>query len=91
MKIAWTKEHQTVLEKLIDHLFTPAVMVYPDYQKPYIVHTDASKDGLRLSAVLYQDQEGTVRVISYDSRSLCTNAEKNYHLHAGKLEFLALK
>ena len=89
MKIAWTKEHQTVLEKLIDDLFTPAVMVYPDYQKPYIVHTDASKD--RLSAVLYQDQEGTVRVIAYDSRSLCANAEKNYHLHAGKLEFLALK
>ena len=77
VKIAWTKEHHTVLEKLIDHLITPP-----------IVHTDASKDGL--GAVLYQDQEGTVRVIAYASRSL-TNAEKNYHLHAGKLEFLALK
>ena len=63
-------------------------MAYPDYQKSYIVHTDASKDGL--GAVLYQEQEGTVRVIAYASRSL-TNAEKNYHLHAGKLEFLALK
>ena len=88
LKIAWAKQHQTVLEKLIDHLITPPVMAYPDYQRPYIVHTDASKDGL--GAVLYQKQEETVRVIAYASRSL-TNAEKNYHLHAGKLEFLALK
>ena len=87
-KIAWTKQHQTVLEKLIHHLITPPVMAYPDYQRPYIVHTDASKDGL--GAVLYQKQAGTVRVIAYASRSL-TNAEKNYHLHAGKLKFLALK
>jgi hypothetical protein len=87
-KIAWTETHQTVLEKLIDHLTTPPVMAYPDYQKPYIVHTDASKDGP--VAVLYQEQEETMRVIAYASRSL-TNAEKNYHLHAGKLEFLALK
>ena len=51
-KIAWTK--QTVLEKLIDHLITPLVMAYPDHQRPYLVHTDASKDGL--GAVLYQKQ-----------------------------------
>ena len=87
-KIAWTEQHQTVLEKLIDHLITPPVMAYPDYQRPFIVHTDASKDGL--GAALYQKQAGTVRVIAYASRSL-TNAEKKYHLHAGKLEFLALK
>ena len=31
-----------------------------------------------------------MRVIGYGSRSL-TKAERNYHLHSGKLEFLALK
>ena len=31
-----------------------------------------------------------MRVIGYGSRSL-TKAEKNYYLHSGKLEFLALK
>ena len=87
-KIMWTEKHRAVLEKLIGHLVTPPVMAYPDYQKPYIVHTDASKDGL--GAVLYQEQGETIRVIAYASRSL-TTAEKNYHLHAGKLEFLALK
>ena len=31
-----------------------------------------------------------MRVVAYASRALSA-AEKNYHLHAGKLEFLALK
>lgn len=31
-----------------------------------------------------------MRVIAYASRTL-TESEKNYHLHSGKLEFLALK
>ena len=35
-------------------------------------------------------QNGVTRVISFASRTLM-DAEKNYHLHSGKLEFLALK
>lgn len=87
-KIEWTDKHRDILENLIQHLVTPPVMAYPDYKKPYIVHTDASKDGL--GAVLYQKQGEQTRVIAYASRTL-TTTEKNYHLHAGKLEFLALK
>ena len=86
--IKWTDIHQQSLETFIGHLTNLPLMAYPDYEKPFIVHTDASKDGL--GAVLYQRQNGKTRVIAYASRAL-TPAERNYNLHAGKLEFLALK
>ena len=75
-------------EKLVDCLANPPILGYPDYRLPFVLHTDASNEGL--GAVLYQRQSGKMRVIGYGSRTL-TTAEKNYHLHSGKLEFLALK
>lgn len=86
--IMWTDQHQQALEQLIDCLLHPPVLGFPDFTQPFIVHTDASHQGL--GAVLYQKQGGKMRVIAYGSRTL-TAAEKNYHYHAGKLEFLALK
>ena len=63
------------------------ILGYPNPEKPFILHTDASLDGL--GAVLYQkDESGQVRVIAYASRSL-SKSEKNYSVH--RLEFLALK
>ncbi|CAB4007478.1 Retrovirus-related Pol poly from transposon [Paramuricea clavata] len=87
-KIHWTQKHQESLEKLIGFLTSPPIMAYPDYSKSYVVHTDALKDGL--GAILYQKQDGKMRVISYASTTL-TPPEKNYHAHSSKLEFLALK
>ena len=77
-----------MLEKFIDCLTSAPVMAHPDFEKPYVLHTDASKD--ELGGVLYQYQNDVLRVIAYGSRTL-TPAETNYHLHSGKLEFLALK
>ena len=88
VKIEWKEEHQEILEKMIDYLQSPEVIAYPDFNLPFFLHTDASNQGL--GAVLYQTQNGKDRVISYGSRTL-SEAEKNYHLHSGKLEFLALK
>ena len=86
--IVWTEEHEHILERLIDCLVEPPVLGFPDFSQPYTLHTDASNRGL--GAVLYQQQNGKLRVIAYGSRTL-TAAERNYHLHSGKLEFLALK
>lgn len=86
--VQWDKEHQEILERLIDMLTQPPVLAYPDFDHPFILHTDASQKGL--GAVLYQKQDNKMRVIGYGSRTL-TPAEQNYHLHSGKLEFLALK
>ena len=62
------------------------ILAYADFKAPFILHTDASRDGL--GAVLYQVQEGKQRVTAYASWSL-TKIERNYPVH--KLEFLALK
>lgn len=77
-----------LIDRLIDCLTSAPVMVYPDFEKPFVLHTDASKDGL--GAVLYQYQNDVLHVTAYSSRTL-SPAERNYHLHSGKLEFLALK
>lgn len=86
--ITWTQTHQDVLNTLIDHLIEPPILAYPDLTLPFVLHCDASQDGL--GAVLYQKQNGKMSVIAYGSRTL-TPPEKNYHMHSGKLEFLALK
>ena len=86
--VTWTEAHQNILAELVDLLSSPPIMTYPDFGKPFCLYTDASQEGL--GAVLTQQQGGTQRVIGYGSRTL-TPAEKNYHLHSGKLEFLALK
>ena len=80
--ISWNKTHQEILELLVDSI------AYPDCNKPFVVHTDASEQGL--GAVLYQRQVGKLRVIAYSNRSL-TYTERNYKYHIGKLDFLALK
>ena len=63
-----------------------SILAFPDYKLPFILHTDSSTEGL--GAVLYQNQDGKLRVIAYASRSV-TKTESNYPTH--KLEFLALK
>ena len=71
--VNWTSEHQAALEQLISATTNPPVMAYPDYTKPFILHTGASERVL--GAALFQRQDGQLRVVAYGSRTL-TPAER---------------
>ena len=63
------------------------MLVFLDFNKPFLLETDASKEGL--GAVLSQKQDdGCYHPVTFRSHSL-TPAEKNYH--SSKLEFFTLK
>ena len=62
------------------------VLVFPDFDKPFLLETDASKEGL--GVVLSQKQsDGWYHPVAFGSHSLTSS--ENYH--SSKLEFLALK
>ena len=85
-KVNWGPEQQEAFETL-QRLFTEApILAYADFKTPFILHTDASSDGLE--AVLYKYQDNQRRVIAFVSRSL-SPSERNYPAH--ELEFLSLK
>ena len=86
--VKWTSSCQEALEQLITAITNPPVMAYPNYSELFILHTDASEQGL--GGLLYQKQDGKLRVIAYGFRTL-TAVERNYHLHSSTLEFLVLK
>ena len=61
--------------------------MFPDFDKPFLLETDASKEGL--GVVLSQKQDdGHYHPVEFGSRTL-TPSKQNYH--SSKLEFLALK
>lgn len=54
--IVQTEEHSAVMSQLIDDLYSPTVLSYPNFEEPFVLRCDASQEGLE--AVLYQRQEG---------------------------------
>lgn len=82
----WTPECESAFQTLIEKLTSAPILAFANPKLPYVVHTDACRDGL--GAALYQEQEGKLRVVAYASRGL-SKSERNYPTH--KLEFLALK
>ena len=66
---------------------TTPVLAFADFEKPFLLETDASSCGL--GAVLSQKQDDDkYHPVAYSSREL-KGGEKKYH--SSKLEFLALK
>ena len=72
------EDQQKAMDQVIEKLTSPPILAYADYTLPFVLHTDASNEGL--GAVLYQKQGGIARVIAYASRSL-RGAERLYPAH----------
>ena len=65
----WTTDQQESFNKLKLALTSAPVLAYPNYEKPFLLETDASLKGL--GAVLSQeDDDGNMRIISYVSHTL---------------------
>ena len=81
----WTSQCQCTLEQLKARLTQSPVLIYPNFDLPFALHTDASKDGL--GAVLEQESDGHSHPVAYASRTL-SKSETNYS--ATELEALAV-
>lgn len=77
----WTTECDLAFKVLVEKLTSAPILAFADPKLSYVLHTDASGEGL--GAALYQDQAGellkTVGLLK---------SEKSYPTH--KLEYLAL-
>ena len=80
-------EAQEAVNVLKGKVQSAPILVFPDFDKPFLLEMDASKEGL--GVVLSQKQsDGWYHPFTFGSHSL-TPSEKNYH--SSKLEFPALK
>ena len=72
----WTDECTAAFDKLKQLLCSAPILCYPDFDREFILQTDASDVGL--GAVLSQiDKSGNEHVVAYASRTLSPR-EKNY-------------
>ena len=81
----WTDEQQQVFKILKAKLTEASIVRYPDFDKLFLLYTDACTTGL--GAVLAQKEGKDEYVIAYASRIL-SPAEKNYRIT--ELECLAI-
>ena len=70
-------EVQEAVDILKRNIHSMPILVFLDFNKPFMLETDASKEGL--GAVLFQKQgDGCYHPVAFSSCSL-TPSEKNYH------------
>ena len=86
VEFRWSSECQVSFECLEQKLCSAPVLAFPNFERDYVLETDASIQGI--AAVLAQQQEdGKLHPVAYASRAL-NPAEKNYAIT--ELETLAV-
>ena len=86
----WVSEHQKAFDTLKLALTTAPVLGYPNFNREFILETNASLRGL--GAVLSKiDENGKAHVIAYASWTLRPSEKSMHNSSSTKLELLALK
>lgn len=78
----WTPLQDRAFQALKSAITSQPVLILPDPNLPYVVHTDASKDAV--GAVLQQDQGHGLQPIAYMSKKMLP-AESRYPTHEQEL------
>ena len=73
--VTWTDEAEQAFSALKRALCEDPVLIAPDFNKPFLLHTDASRTGL--GAVLSQVVDGHEHPVTYISRKMLSH-ELNY-------------
>ena len=76
VKFSWGEKEKESFEELKNRLITAPILSMPDFDKQFIIRTDASFDGIG-GVLLQKDDVGNEKPIHFISRSL-KPAEKNY-------------
>src|SRR6266498_4711121 len=72
----WNEKRQKAFDEIKKRMMMAPIVAYPDFEKLFILYTDAS--GKSIGAVLHQkDDQGKERIIACASRAL-NQYEKNY-------------
>ena len=74
-KLLWTYVQEQAFETLKSHVCAKPVLCLPDINKPFILQTDASADGI--GAVLLQEVDSVKRPVGFASKKLLPR-ERNY-------------
>ena len=78
-RIELSEESIKAFEQLKEAITTePIILHYPDWDKSFEIHTDASQEAV--AAILCQRIDGKERVIMYASKALAAN-EKKYQIY----------
>ena len=74
----WTEDCTNSFHLLKNKLIEAPILTAPNYSKPFIIRTDASRDGLG-GVLLQKNQDGIEVPIYFESRTL-SNSELNYSI-----------
>ena len=85
VKYKWGDEQQAAFDDLKSAITSPPVLAFPDFNKTFVLQTDASTHSL--AAVLLQDFPEGRRPVYYSSRTL-SEAERKFSIY--ELETLAV-